>query len=76
MTLAARLARRLRFLADRIDPSGAPRQTGWSFTFEQGTGIVFRQDGVGCPIWYLGMDSYARAHHEADTDQVARHASR
>lgn len=61
------LARLLRGIADRIDYGGAPRYTGWFFTFEQREGIRFRQDGRGCPVWYLGMQEYHRAHDEADT---------
>lgn len=62
-----RIARWLRTIADRIDPDGAPRCTGWSFTFEQGQGIDFHRDRRGCPVWYLGMADYDRAHAEART---------
>jgi hypothetical protein len=55
----------LRQVADRIDHAGAPKLTGWSFTFEQGQGLVFRQDGRGCPVAYLGDADYERAHAEA-----------
>lgn len=58
----------LRRPADRIDHAGAPKAIGWSFTFERGVGIRFREDRHGCPLWYLGDDSYARAHAEADTE--------
>ncbi|MEU8334828.1 hypothetical protein [Micromonospora tulbaghiae] len=64
------LARRLRFFADRIDREHAPHGTHWSFTFEDGDGIRFREDGRGCPIWYLGTADYQRAHTEADTEHV------
>ena len=37
----------------------------WSFTFEEGQGIVFREDGLECPLAYLGDADYARAHSEA-----------
>lgn len=62
-----RLARRLSFLADRIDPKGAPRAIGWAFTIEDRRGQVWR-DGTtqGCPVWYLGEDDYERAFTEAD----------
>lgn len=40
---------------------------GWTFTFEEGEGIRFRQDRRGCPLAYLGMDHYERAHNEADS---------
>lgn len=53
------LGERLRYLADRIDDDGAPRYMGYSFTFERGIGIAFRQDGAvnredqkGCPLMY------------------------
>jgi hypothetical protein len=65
------IARHLRFLADRIDYAGAPKSMGWSFTFENERGIVFRQTGnQGCQLWYLGDDEYERAHSEADTDHA------
>jgi hypothetical protein len=60
----------LRKWADRIDPDGAPRHLGRSFTFEHGRGLVFREDGRGCPLWYLGKDDYERAHTEADTEHA------
>jgi hypothetical protein len=59
------IARWLRRLADRIDRGGAPKLTHWSFTFEEGEGIRFREDGRGCPVAYLGDDDYGRAHTEA-----------
>ncbi len=60
-----RLARWLRDLAARIDWEGAPKSAHWSFTIEPGRGIVFREDGRGCPLWYLGEEDYLRAHREA-----------
>ena len=62
----AALARFLRRLADRIDHAGAPKLMHWSFTFETGRGIVFREDRKGCPLAYLGDADYERAHAEAD----------
>jgi hypothetical protein len=59
------LARRLRFLADRIDHAGAPKATSLTFTFEERTGLVVRDDGRGCRLWYLGDEDYERAHDEA-----------
>ena len=47
--MAERLAAFLRRLADRIDHAGAPKLMHWSFTFETGRGIVFREDRRGCP---------------------------
>ena len=66
MRVTRHLARWLRALADRVDPDGAPRHMSYSFTFEDREGIRFRDDGKGCPLWYLGRDSYERAHAEAD----------
>lgn len=57
----------LRQIADRLDPEGAPRGMSYSFTFEDGEGIRFRDDGKGCPLWHLGQDDYQRAHTEADS---------
>lgn len=56
----------LRRIADRLDPTGRPQAVGHSFTFEKGEGVRFRDDGRGCPLWYLGNDDYDRAHAEAD----------
>jgi hypothetical protein len=65
MSIRARIARRLRYAADRIDPDGAPRMmTMLSFTFEPHEGIRIRRDGRGCPLWYLGAADYQRAHSE------------
>lgn len=60
----------LRRIADRIDHAGAPKGMSYSFTFECGEGIRFRDDGKGCRLWYLGDDDYERAHTEADSAQV------
>jgi hypothetical protein len=43
---------------------------GWSFTFEPGEGIRFREDGKGCPLAYLSAADYDRAHSEADDPGV------
>jgi hypothetical protein len=59
----------LRRLADRIDYPGAPKAIGASFTFEA-SGRRFRNDGKGCPLWYLGDADYERAHTEADTAHI------
>lgn len=67
MTVRSRVGRVLRRLAERVDPDGAPRGGGYSFTFENGIGIVFREDGRGCPLWYLSKADYERAHDEADS---------
>lgn len=60
----------LRRWADRLDPHNGPQGIGWSFTHEAGVGIKFRDDGKGCPLWYLGNDDYEQAHTEADTRHV------
>jgi hypothetical protein len=63
VTIRQRIARRLRFLADRIDRRGAPKAIGWSFTFERGEGIVFWESrDKGCPLWYLGDADYEKAY--------------
>lgn len=60
-----RLGSALRKWADRVDWEGAPKRTGWSFTFENHVGAVFNQEGVGCPVWYWGNQDYQRAHDES-----------
>lgn len=60
-----RIADRLRFWADRLDRPGAPKATHVRFTFEDRIGIVFRDDGRGCRLWYYGDQDYERAHTEA-----------
>jgi hypothetical protein len=61
-----RLARRLRDLADRIDRDGAPKLTHWTWTFEPGRSVRFREDGKGCRVAYLGDDEYEKAHAQSD----------
>jgi hypothetical protein len=58
------IGRYLRTWADRIDRLGAPKATHVSFTFEEGVGIMFRDDGRGCRLWYYGDTGYERAHAE------------
>lgn len=61
-------ATRLRYLADRIHrPSATKLMTSYTFTFERGRGIVFREDGRGCMLAYLGDEEYEKAHTESDT---------
>jgi len=60
----------MRRIADRIDYDGAPKATGWSFTFEAGEGVRFRDDGRGCCLWHLGGDEYNKAHTQADSEHV------
>lgn len=66
----------LRRVADRLDDKGAPKGMSLSFTFELGEGIRIRDDGKGCPLWYLGDEDYERAHAESDSyrAQAERHA--
>lgn len=66
MNIRTRIGKLLRHTADRIDPKGAPRSTGYSFTYELNEGIRFRDDRKGCPLWYLGNAAHDRAHTEAD----------
>jgi hypothetical protein len=66
VNVRARLARRLRAAADRVDPNSGPRglTVVSGFTFEEGLGVVFRDDNRGCPLWYMAAD-YDRAHNES-----------
>lgn len=68
MSARSRVGAFLRKYADRLDPDGAPRAIGWSFTFELHEGIRFRQDGRGCSLWYLGqIGDEDKAYTESDT---------
>jgi len=60
-----RIADVLRKYADRLDHAGAPKAISVRFTFEDHVGIMFRDDGRGCRLWYLGDQDYERAHTEA-----------
>ncbi|SNS58990.1 hypothetical protein [Rhodococcoides kyotonense] len=60
----ARIGWRLRCWADRVDREHATFLTGWTFTFEPDVGVVFRDDGRGCPVSYFGPE-YDRAHDDA-----------
>lgn len=64
------LAYHLRRIADRIDDAGAPKCTNLRFTFEDRRGIVVRENGPGCPLWYYGEADYLLAHSEAETDHA------
>jgi hypothetical protein len=65
--IRARIGAWMRKWADRIDYAGAPKITHWTFTFERGKGLVFREDGRGCMVAYLGDAEYDKAHAESDT---------
>lgn len=67
VSIRAWIGHHLRCWADHIDYEGAPRLMGWSFTFETGEGIRFRQDKRGCRLAYLGNGEYEKAHTEADS---------
>lgn len=64
------LAHYLRRIADRLDWEGAPKRTNLRFTFENKRGIVVRENGPGCPLWYYGESDYMRAHSEAESDHA------
>jgi len=67
MIARAFIAKRLRFLADRIDHAGAPKCMSYAFTFELHRGMVVREGTrQGCPLWYYGDADYERAHDEAE----------
>jgi hypothetical protein len=69
------LARHMRFAADRLHPASAMHKLGaipgYSFTFERcphhGSRIVFREDGIGASLWYLGEER-DRSWLEADEE--------
>lgn len=70
--LRCRIGWWLRRLADRFDHDHAPKAIGWSFTFEEGLGLVWHDNHgrinpkpTGCPVWYLSDADYERAHTEA-----------
>lgn len=69
-----RVAHRMRIWADRLDVHGAPKRTSWRFTYEDNVGIVFRDDGRGCKLWYYGDDDFDKAHTESDS-QTRRSAA-
>ena len=62
------IARRLRYVADRIDPSTGPRAIGAHFNIVEGVGLVITQTfgipvnprALGCPLWFMQED-YDRA---------------
>lgn len=64
MRFRIKLAALMRKWSDRLDSDGAPKLTGWSFTHEKYVGTVFREDGRGCPVAYLGERALYRASDE------------
>jgi len=69
-----RLAHWLRGLAERLDYAGTPKGTHWTFTFEPGVGVRWREDGRGCRVWYLNDAQYVLAHTQADGYQAEERA--
>jgi hypothetical protein len=69
----SKIAERLRFLADRIDPSTGPRAFPGYWNHAPGGIQVTVTDGVqiyppvpGCPLWYMAEDcdrSWEGLHH-------------
>lgn len=56
----------LRCLADRIDYEHSfACATPYTFTIENKVGVVLREDGKGCPIWYY-RPQRELVHKEAD----------
>lgn len=66
--LKRKLAWKLHCWADRLAPDDAYRLMGYSFTFEKGRGLRFRDDRKGCRLLYAGKESYEKAWTEADTN--------
>ena len=64
--LRTRIGLWLQWLTWRVLPyQEQPKLLGWSFTFENHKGVVFNQDGRGCPLMYFNDEEYERAHNEA-----------
>jgi hypothetical protein len=65
------LAAILRTWAERMDPDGAVTRTGLSFTYEDVPGgMLFRTDGLGCPLYRVGDADLQRAHDDAGAPAV------
>ncbi len=70
--MRARIGTLLRRVANRLDPSGEPRPSGLSFTYENGIGMVLHGE-LGChrattkgrTLWLLDADE-GRAWSDAD----------
>ena len=62
----------LRCLADRIDHENAPKVSQWTFTWEDGIGAVFHNEGIstkghkGCRLLIESDAEYEKAHTDAD----------
>lgn len=66
-TVRARLAWKLRCLADRVDPHSGPRALGAYWNHSRAGMVFTKTDGIqvyppvpGCPLWYMAED-YERA---------------
>ncbi len=56
-----RIARLLRIFADRIDPDGAFRSTGWSVWIgHEAEPHIDRFGREGALVWYLGREGYEK----------------
>jgi hypothetical protein len=60
-----RWARRLVRWAEVVDPGSVLRTPGYRFTYEKGLGMVWREGGLGCPVWYYERD-WPLAHEHAE----------
>lgn len=71
--LRSRAGKRLRFVADRLDPDHAPRWSGYTFVLDRHSRPIFwegrRHDG--CMLWYLGREEREKAY----PIETAGHAS-
>lgn len=61
--LRSRAGKRLRFVADRLDPDHAPRWSGYTFVLDRDSRPIFHQGDrrAGCMLWYLGHDEREKA---------------
>lgn len=66
--LRSHLAGRFLKLAERLDPGyGFRWMSPYTFTYEIGEGIRWRDDGRGCPLWYVERHKNL-AYWQADTE--------
>lgn len=62
--LRSRAGKRLRFVADRLDPDHAPRWSGYTFVLDRDSRPIFHQGDrrAGCMLWYLGHEEREKAY--------------
>ena len=62
--LRSRAGKRLRFVADRLDPDHAPRWSGYTFVLDHANRPIFHQGDrrAGCMLWYLGHEEREKAY--------------